>query len=99
MSLRRFLPTALLLISSALRAANPDLPPDVKGASVVVIDAASGDVLYQRNPGEKRPVASTQKLLTSLIVAEQGNLGKEVVIEPIDEITEPTTLQLKPGSS
>ena len=47
MSLRRFLPTALLLISSALRAANPDLPPDVKGASVVVIDAASGDVLYQ----------------------------------------------------
>lgn len=99
MSLRRFLPTALLLISSTLRAANPDLPPDVKGASVVVIDAASGDVLYERNPGEKRPVASTQKLLTSLIVAEQGNLGKEVVIEPIDEITEPTTLQLKPGSS
>jgi D-alanyl-D-alanine carboxypeptidase (penicillin-binding protein 5/6) len=99
MSLRRFLPTALLLISSARRAANPDLPPEVKGASVVVIDAASGDVIYQRNPGEKRPVASTQKLLTSLIVAEQGNLGKEVVIEPIDEITEPTTLQLKPGSS
>jgi D-alanyl-D-alanine carboxypeptidase (penicillin-binding protein 5/6) len=99
MSLRRFLPTALLLISSTLRAAAPDLPPDVKGASVVVIDAASGGLLYERNPGEKRPVASTQKLLTSLIVAEQGNLGKEVVIEPIDEITEPTTLQLKPGSS
>jgi len=99
MSLRRFLPTAFLLISSTLRAAAPDLPPDVKGASVVVIDAASGGLLYERNPGERRPVASTQKLLTSLIVAEQGNLGKEVVIEPIDEITEPTTLQLKPGSS
>jgi D-alanyl-D-alanine carboxypeptidase (penicillin-binding protein 5/6) len=88
---------ALLLIQPAGGAENP--PPDVKGASVMVIDASTGDVLYQRNAGEKRPVASTQKLLTSLIVAEQGNLDKEVVIEPIDEATEPTTLQLKPGTS
>jgi D-alanyl-D-alanine carboxypeptidase (penicillin-binding protein 5/6) len=71
----------------------------VKAISVVVIDAATGDVLYQKNPNERRPVASTQKLLTSLIVAEQGNLEKEVVIQPIDEATEPTTLQLKPGTS
>jgi D-alanyl-D-alanine carboxypeptidase (penicillin-binding protein 5/6) len=71
----------------------------VKGASVVVIDATSGEVLYEHNPNEKRPVASTQKLLTSLIVAEKGDMEKEVVIEPIDENAEPTTLQLKPGTS
>jgi serine-type D-Ala-D-Ala carboxypeptidase (penicillin-binding protein 5/6) len=74
-------------------------PPEVKAVSVVLIDAITGDVLYQKNPNERRPVASTQKLLTSLIVAEQGNLDKEVVIQPIDEATEPTTLQLKPGTS
>lgn len=88
----------LLLTPLSLRAfAVP--PPDVKGASVVVIDAATGQPLYQRNPNEQRPVASTQKLLTSLIVAEQGNLDKEVVIDPVDEATEPTTLQLRPGTS
>ena len=93
------LATLLLFLSPlTLRAFTPP-PPDVKAASVVVIDAATGDVLFQQNPNERRPVASTQKLLTSLIVAEQGNLDKPVVIEPIDEATEPTTLQLKPGTS
>jgi D-alanyl-D-alanine carboxypeptidase (penicillin-binding protein 5/6) len=93
------LATLLLLLSPlTLRAITPP-PPDVKAASAIVIDAATGEVLFQQNPYEKRPVASTQKLLTSLIVAEQGNLEKPVVIEPIDEATEPTTLQLKPGTS
>lgn len=98
-SARRILTTLLLLSGAALHAAITDPPPDVKGASVVVIDADSGAVLYQRNPDEKRPVASTQKLLTSLIVAEYGNLDKHVLIDPEDEATEPTTLQLKPGTS
>jgi D-alanyl-D-alanine carboxypeptidase (penicillin-binding protein 5/6) len=91
-------PLILLSLSVSILGAPPP-PPDVKGVSVVVVDANSGEVLYQRNPDEKRPVGSTQKLLTSLIVAEQGNLDKEVVIQPIDELAEPTTLQLKPGTS
>jgi len=93
-----YLPLILLSLSMPIFGATPP-PPDVKGAAVVVVDANSGDVLYQRNPDEKRPVGSTQKLLTSLIVAEQGDLDKQVVIDPIDEIAEPTTLQLKPGTS
>ena len=95
----RLLLTALLTTAASLRATSLPPVPDVKGSSVVVIDAVSGEVLYERNPDEKRPVASTQKLLTSLIVAEQGDLGKEVTIDPVDEATEPTTLQLKPGTS
>lgn len=97
---------SLLILSSLflpslvrMATAGENSPPEVKGASVMVIDAGTGGVLYERNADEKRPVASTQKLLTSLIVAEQGNLDKEVIIEPIDEATEPTSLQLKPGTS
>jgi len=98
LSVKRLAVLFLVLCPLARLSAAPP-PPDVKAISVVVIDAATGDVLYQKNPNERRPVASTQKLLTSLIVAEQGNLEKEVVIQPIDEATEPTTLQLKPGTS
>ena len=95
-----FFPSALLLVLPALQAiAQPAPLPAVKAASVVVINAMTGDVLYQQNPDEKRPVASTQKLLTSLIVAEQGHLDKPVTIEPVDEATEPTTLQLRAGTS
>jgi len=72
-------------------------PPDVHGASVVVIDANNGSVLYSRNPNEQRPVGSTQKLLTALVIVERGDLNHLVTIQPIDEKTEPTMLGLKPG--
>ncbi|MEI6322708.1 MAG: D-alanyl-D-alanine carboxypeptidase family protein [bacterium] len=91
---------ALISLSGSLTlqaAATP--PPDVRGASIMVIDANSGDILFERNADERRPVASTQKLLTSLIVAERGNLDKTVVIQPVDEATEPTKLNLVPGTS
>lgn len=97
-SVTRFAAVLLTLSPITLFASNLP-PPDFKAASVVVIDATTGEVLYEKNPNERRPVASTQKLLTSLIVAEQGNLDKAVVIDPVDEATEPTTLQLKPGTS
>jgi len=74
-------------------------PPNVQGASVVVLDANNGTVLYSRNPNEPRTVGSTQKILTALIVAENANLNRSVTIEPIDEKTEPTMLNLKPGDT
>jgi D-alanyl-D-alanine carboxypeptidase (penicillin-binding protein 5/6) len=99
MRLQRFIPTLLLTPLTLLPALRADNPPEVKGVSVIVVDAKSGEVLYERNASEKRPVGSTQKLLTSLLVAERGDLDHDVVIQPIDEAAEPTTLQLTPGTS
>ena len=71
--------------------------PKVHAASVVVIDAASGHVLHEINADQPRPVASTQKLLTSLIVAEAGNLEASVRVQAPDTWAEPTMLYIKPG--
>jgi len=63
----------------------------------MVIEAKSGHILYEKNPEEHRPPASTQKLLTSLIVAEAGNLDREVTVEPVDTWAEPVKLNFQPG--
>src|SRR4051812_43805618 len=47
-------------------------PPDVRGEAYIVVDAQSGRVIHEKNADQQRPVASTQKLLTGLIVAEEG---------------------------
>ena len=73
--------------------------PIVHAASVYLIDARSGQVLYQKNSGERRAPASTQKLLTALIIAEAGNLDQSVVVEKSDTEVEPVKLEFKAGES
>ncbi len=73
--------------------------PAVAAAAVIVIDARTGAVLYEKNADAQRAAASTQKLLTSLIVAERGFLDKEVTVTQGDTLAEPTKLNIKPGES
>ena len=74
-------------------------PPDVHGASAILVDARSGRVLYNKNSRTPRAVASTQKLLTALIIAEDGNLWDTVKIHPSDTTAAPTKLYLKAGQT
>ena len=59
----------------------PANAPSIKAVSAILIDARTGQTLYQKNADEPRQVASTQKLLTALIVAEQDPLDSPVHIE------------------
>lgn len=74
-----------------------DSPPMLSAASYIVLDAASGRVLHEVNADQQRPVASTQKLLTSLIVAETGGLDDKVWVEQTDTLAEPSKLYIKEG--
>ena len=73
--------------------------PVTHAASVVVLDARTGQVLYQKNADEHRPAASTQKLLTALIVAETGNLTQPVTVDVSDTWAEPVKLNIQPGET
>jgi D-alanyl-D-alanine carboxypeptidase (penicillin-binding protein 5/6) len=68
-----------------------------RAAAVLVSDARTGRILYERNADALRSPASTQKLLTALIVVEEGNLDKRVRIQEIDTRVEPVIAGLRPG--
>ena len=71
--------------------------PATRAASVLVADARTGRVLYEKNADELRAPASTQKLLTALLVAEEGNLEKRVRVEKIDTEVEPIVAGFRVG--
>ena len=81
-------------------------PPRVSGGvpatgarSVMMVDARTGATLYEKNADEIRPAASTQKLLTALIIAERGFLDQPVRVEFADTLAEPVKLNIKPGDT
>lgn len=73
--------------------------PATSAASVFVVDAMTGSVLYEKNATEHRPAASTQKLLTALLIVEAGYLDKRVTVQAIDTLAEPVKLHIKPGET
>ncbi len=77
----------------------PGAVPTTGAAAVIVIDARTGAVLYEKNADSQRAAASTQKLLTSLIVAERGYLDRPVTVMPTDTYAEPTKLNIKAGDT
>jgi D-alanyl-D-alanine carboxypeptidase (penicillin-binding protein 5/6) len=95
--LARLLPAFLCLLAIVpLQAAEV---PVITAKSAILLDANTGKVLFTKNDDAQRPVASTQKLLTALIVAEAGDLDKRVEIEATDTNCEPTKINVRPGQT
>jgi len=92
----RIVALSLLAVLLAVPAGAAE-PPAISAKSAVLFDATSGEVLLKKNENEPRPVASTQKLLTALIIAESGGLDLPLTIEASDTLAEPTKLYLKTG--
>jgi D-alanyl-D-alanine carboxypeptidase (penicillin-binding protein 5/6) len=72
-------------------------PPGVKAAAAVVIDADSGQVLYERNAHHRRAPASTTKIMTSLLAVESGRLEEYVTISKHAASIGESTIYLKEG--
>jgi len=75
----------------------PSTAPATVASSAIMIDARTGSIIFFKNPDVHRPVASTQKLLTGLLVAEHGGLDSSVRVLASDCAVEPTKLGIKPG--
>jgi D-alanyl-D-alanine carboxypeptidase (penicillin-binding protein 5/6) len=72
-------------------------PPKITAGRMIVIDAESGEVLHEHNADNKGAVASTQKLLTALLVVERGDLDEMVTVQKSDTECPPVRLGIKEG--
>ncbi len=55
-------------------------PSDLYGLSALLMDADTGEILFEKNADEQMAVASTTKVLTCLVALEYGNLSDTVII-------------------
>ncbi|MBP0656596.1 hypothetical protein J8J20_22235, partial [Mycobacterium tuberculosis] len=54
-----------------------------KGA--LVVDALTGNTIYEKNADIARPIASISKLMTAVVVAESGaNMSETLTISSLD---------------
>jgi D-alanyl-D-alanine carboxypeptidase (penicillin-binding protein 5/6) len=100
---RSFLCRASLLSAAA---AFPDIalganglpkPPVIVSKSCIVVDAVTGQSLFEKGADERRPVASTQKLLSALVAMDNVDLSKTGTVEAEETKVEPHKLFLKEG--
>ena len=77
---------------------SPDDPlQNLTARSAVVIDAASGQVIYERNKDERRFPASTTKIMTLILALEHSNMDDMVTVSSNAAGTEGSTLWLEAG--
>ena len=53
-------------------------PGGVKAKGAVLADAATGQVLWGRDQDTERPMASVTKVMTALLVLQDGHLGRQI---------------------
>lgn len=53
----------------------------VSAASCIVIEAVTGEVFYEKQAYEECPIASTTKIMTTLLCMESGDLDTEFVVD------------------
>ncbi len=73
--------------------------PSVSADSAILIEAQSGKIIYSKNAAEKRPMASTTKIMTALVALEESDISKTVEISPDAVGIEGSSIYLYPNEN
>lgn len=69
-----------LPLCSLFAAAESASPADVSAQAAILIEASTGEIIFEKNPHQKLPMASTTKIMTALVALEEGDLSKTVQV-------------------
>jgi len=88
-----------LLLTSVHPGVQAATPTDLtlSARSAIVMDALTGEVLYEKNADEKRPMASTTKIMTTLLALESADCQQTVITTKEMVTVEGSGMGLLPG--
>ncbi len=69
----------------------------ISASSAIVIDATSGEILFEKNADMKRGMASTTKIMTAIVALEKGNVNDIVKVSGKASSVEGSSMYLKAG--
>lgn len=58
------------------------IPPQLSAHAAILVDARTGAILYEKNAFMQKDPASITKMMTALLVIEQGHLSRIVTVSP-----------------
>ncbi len=85
----------ILSISLALSAFAEEL--SVSAKSAIVYSPDTGRILYQKNAFDERQMASTTKIMTTILTLESGNLDEQFVVDKDAIMVEGSSMGLLPN--
>ena len=91
------LAAGLLGASGSFASSAQPPPKGIFAKAWIVVDADAGTVLGSHNADIRREVASTQKLMTGLLICERGGLRDLITVQRSDTLVAPTRLGIKMG--
>jgi serine-type D-Ala-D-Ala carboxypeptidase (penicillin-binding protein 5/6) len=71
--------------------------PSVTARAAIVVDADTGETIWERNADQPLPPASTTKVLTAILAIESGRLDDFVTVSPEASRVAPSKLGLRAG--
>ncbi len=81
MRLIHVLISLILMICLLMQEMPVSAETSVSAKACILIEAATGQVLFQKNAEEKLPMASTTKIMTTLLTIESGDLDSEFMVD------------------
>ena len=71
----------------------------VSARGAVVIDADTGETLFEQNADSRLPMASTTKIMTALVALGEGDLDRVYIVKPEYAAAEGSSMYLKAGET
>ncbi len=57
-------------------------PPEIRAPAAILVEPATGDIVFSRDAHDRRPIASTTKLMTALITLDRASLDDVMTTVP-----------------